>query len=104
MRTSSHLLTLMTCACIATDQEDAIRARVDAWNTHLHTHVSDFASSTPRARILLFSSYAVLADVIDSPEEYDITEEDVWVDELHLSAMVHAVLAEKLVGQACRAA
>lgn len=104
MRTSSHLLTLIICPCTAADQEVDIRTRVETWNSHLHTHVSNFASSAPRARVLLLSSHAVLTDALESQEEYDIIEENVWVGELHLSATVHAVLAEKLVGQAHRAA
>ena len=84
--------------------ESALAEVVKKWNEHLHSCCKAFAESTPQASVATFSAHAVISDILDNPEEYDFTEDDVieagsnmWSDELHLTAEVHNVLAEKVI-------
>ena len=84
--------------------ESALAELVKKWNEHLHSCCKAFAESTPLASITTFSAHAVTPDIPDNPEEYEFTEDDVieagsniWSDELHLTAEVHNVLAEKII-------
>lgn len=78
--------------------------RTATWNESLQRRVEEFAAETPRASVFLFSANAVLSAVLDDPEEYDFTFEDVemeggaiWEDELHPTSEVHSVLADRLL-------
>ncbi|KAF8652630.1 hypothetical protein AX16_004291 [Volvariella volvacea WC 439] len=82
---------------------DTMKERVDTWNDLLRAQVEEFAASASQATVFIFSSHAVLTDILDDPEEYDFTEDDttevgaIWQDGLHLTSAVHEVLAEKFV-------
>ena len=84
--------------------ESALAEVVKKWNEHLHSCCKAFAESTPQASVATFSAHAVISDILDNPEEYDFTGDDVmeegrniWSDELHFTAEVHNVLAEKII-------
>ncbi|KAI0710089.1 hypothetical protein C8Q76DRAFT_624757 [Earliella scabrosa] len=90
----------------ATDSgmSDEIEERVKTWNELLHTQATEFGTSSTEATVLLFSSHQVLSEVLDDPAEFDFGEDDpttegggIWADDLHLTADVHDVLAERLL-------
>ncbi|KAK0461656.1 uncharacterized protein EV420DRAFT_1266339, partial [Desarmillaria tabescens] len=88
----------------AVDSSDEVQNRVETWNDLLRTRASEFATSSPQATVLVFSSHKVLTDVLDDPLEYDFTEDDpadeggaIWEDDLHLTPAVHAILADRLL-------
>ena len=66
--------------------------------------MSDFGTSYAEATVLVLSSHAVLADILDHPGDHGFAEDDastapgrgIWVDDLHLTEEVHELLAEKL--------
>lgn len=84
-------------------EEPDLGARYTTWNTLLRHRAEAFAADSPQASLFLFSSYKVVTSILDDPEEYDFSEDDVddvgaiWLDELHLSSEVHQVIAEELV-------
>ena len=81
-----------------------IEERVKTWNELLLTQATEFGTSSTEATVLLFSSHQVLSEVLDAPAEFDFGEDDpttegggIWADDLHLTADVHDVLAERLL-------
>ncbi|KAH9917892.1 uncharacterized protein BXZ73DRAFT_92316 [Epithele typhae] len=79
----------------ASDNEGELAERVQTWNERLRERAQDFASS---------SSQAMLSEVLDDPCEFDLTEDDpetedggFWLDDLHITASVHAILSDKLL-------
>ena len=57
-----------------------------------------------QTKMTLFSSHEVISDILDNPERYGFSKEDVakeggeiWVDDLHLSSAVHRILAERFL-------
>ncbi|VDB97155.1 unnamed protein product [Peniophora sp. CBMAI 1063] len=93
-----------TPIAIATASELRMAERTNAWNESLYRRVHEFAAETPRASVFLFSANAVLSAVLDDPEEYEFTPDDVetecgpiWADDLHPTAEVHSILADCLV-------
>ncbi|KAG2147659.1 hypothetical protein DEU56DRAFT_785188 [Suillus clintonianus] len=85
-----------------------LKDRVETWNDLIHKQTASHASpgrgaQTPRS-IFLFSSHAVLTDVLDNPVKYGFTENDIaqegggiWADELHVTSGVQKVIAEQFV-------
>ena len=74
------------------------------WNELLQAQITEFGISSKEATTLLFSSHQVLTDVLGDPSEYDLGEDDpetegggIWADDLHLTAEVHDILAERLL-------
>ena len=83
--------------------ESDISERYERWNELLLTQAEEFAESSKKATVLVFSSHDVLSDVLDKPEEYgfqksDVNEagEGIWEDQLHLTSAVHHILAEQI--------
>ena len=90
-------------AALESDTEEEIAARVETWNELLRNQITEFASSSKEATILLFSSHQVLTEVLEEPLEYDFSEDDptidggnIWVDDLHLTLEVHDILGDQL--------
>ncbi|KAI0770380.1 hypothetical protein C8Q74DRAFT_1218730 [Fomes fomentarius] len=88
----------------ASESSDEIEERVKTWNELLLAQASEFGTSYEEATMLLFSSYNVLEEVLDDPAEFDFDEEDttaeggtIWEDDLHLTADMHDILAERLL-------
>ncbi|RPD74508.1 hypothetical protein L226DRAFT_582184 [Lentinus tigrinus ALCF2SS1-7] len=86
----------------ATDSEDTMRSRVEVWNESLRTRVAEFAESSSRASVFLYSTHKTLTEVLDDPEEFGYTVEDVtdegggiWLDDIHATSSVHKILAER---------
>ncbi|KAL1732640.1 hypothetical protein EV714DRAFT_235341 [Schizophyllum commune] len=94
-------------AAVRMECGDTVQGRVNAWNDYLRAKVAGWAESVTagtRAKTYLFSSHEVISDILDEPEKYGFSKEDVakeggeiWVDDLHLSSAVHRILAERLV-------
>lgn len=81
-----------------------IRTRIETWNRTLRALASGFAEAASQASVFVFSSNTVIGDILDNPEYYgftedDITEEcgDIWLDDLHMTGAVHEVFAERLI-------
>lgn len=91
-------------AAINADFTSEIEERVTTWNDLLQSQASEFHAGSESASMFIFSSHRTLVDVFDDPtahgfEESDSTEEGggIWEDELHLTADMHRVLAERLL-------
>jgi lysophospholipase L1-like esterase len=85
------------CSVQAMGLTELMAPRYAAWNTLLSAHVSDFASSTPKANVFLFSQHHVLSRIIDGPDVYGLAGEDeIWADELHLTEKTHRVFAAEV--------
>ena len=96
-----HTISYTLASLIDTD----ISERYERWNELLLSQAEEFAESSKKATVLVFSSYDVLSDVLDKPEEYgfqksDVNEagEGIWEDQLHLTSAVHHILAEQIHG------
>ncbi|KAG1734129.1 hypothetical protein EDB19DRAFT_2040995 [Suillus lakei] len=86
-----------------------LKDRVETWNDLLHKETADHASGAgtqleATRSIFLFSSNAVLTDILDDPVKYSFTEKDVvqeggsvWEDELHVTSGVQKVIAEQFI-------
>ncbi|KAL1664851.1 hypothetical protein GGF50DRAFT_54019, partial [Schizophyllum commune] len=90
-------------AAVRMECGDTVQGRVNAWNDHLRAKVTEWTSET-QAKTTLFSSHEVITGILDEPEKYEFSKEDVakeggeiWVDDLHLSSAVHRILAERIV-------
>lgn len=77
--------------------------RYDIWNRLLKSHTESFSTSMDQASVFLFSSYTTIDDVLSHPEVYGFKDEDVtmeegpiWLDDLHFTSQIHAILADKL--------
>ncbi|KAI0755088.1 hypothetical protein C8Q80DRAFT_409820 [Daedaleopsis nitida] len=90
----------------ATDSgmSDEIAERGKTWNELLRAQATEFGTSSKEATVLVFSAHYVLSEVLDDPTEFDFSEDDpttekggIWADDLHLTADVHDVLAERLL-------
>ncbi|KAG8805778.1 hypothetical protein FRC17_005339 [Serendipita sp. 399] len=77
------------------------------WNIELQHRIRTFAAEKKAAgypiTVLYFSSHKVIASILDDPEAYGFPKEDIkkdggaiWVDQLHPTSAVHAVLAKEL--------
>ena len=63
-----------------------------------------FGKEYKAVTVFVFSSYAVYSDILDDPEEYEFTEEDVteeggaiWVDGIHSTGAVHEIMADRFL-------
>ncbi|KAI0371723.1 hypothetical protein BV20DRAFT_159228 [Pilatotrama ljubarskyi] len=88
----------------ALSMSHTLQERANAWNILLHSEAKKFAEETSSATVLVFSSHAVFTDLLDDPERYGFTQDDVaaedgevWVDELHASSLVHKIVADALL-------
>ena len=82
---------------------DNIEERVKAWNELLKTQATDFGANS-KATVVVFSVHQVLKEILEDPTEYDFDEDDpltegggIWEDDLHLTAEVHEIIAERLL-------
>jgi len=82
-----------------------IKERVETWNTLLRGQAEEFAKDYEQATVFVFSSHQVITEVLDEPVGFDFAEDDpgmggggIWMDDLHLTPAVHAILAERLLG------
>ncbi|KZT01321.1 carbohydrate esterase family 16 protein [Laetiporus sulphureus 93-53] len=73
------------------------------WNELLNERARLFAQESKNASVFLFSANAVISAILDAPDEYGFEEEDIfeeggpiWLDDMHLTSDVHAIIAEKL--------
>ncbi|TDL18023.1 hypothetical protein BD410DRAFT_901086 [Rickenella mellea] len=89
-------------------QSANIAERYEKWNEDLKAYAKDFAEESPQATVFLFSSHAVVTEILDDPDDFDFQEDDVdreggaiWIDQLHLSSEVHSILAERLKKALC---
>ncbi|KAI5897473.1 uncharacterized protein SCHCODRAFT_02487098 [Schizophyllum commune H4-8] len=76
-------------AAVRMECGDTVQGRVNAWNDHLRAKVTEWTSET-QAKTTLFSSHEVITGILDEPEKYEFSKEDVakeggeiWVDDLH---------------------
>jgi hypothetical protein len=74
-----------------------------SWNNLLQEQVAQFASNTWQANFFLFSSHQVLTEALDDVVEFGLSEDGpttegsgIWEDFLHLTEMVHDILAHGL--------
>jgi phospholipase/lecithinase/hemolysin len=74
------------------------------WNSELARMATTFASSLPDATVMIFSSWDTFNRVLDNPADYGFNEDHVgkeggqiWVDHLHPTSEMHAVIARDLV-------
>ncbi|KAK0206996.1 hypothetical protein DFS33DRAFT_1256362, partial [Desarmillaria ectypa] len=81
-----------------------VQDRVEKWNDLLCARTSEFASSSPQATVLVFSSHNVLTDMLDDPLEYGFVADDsadeggvIWENDLHLTTAVHTTPAVRLL-------
>ena len=81
-----------------------IKERVEIWNALLRSKAEEFAKDYEKATVFVFSSHQVLGEVLEEPLDFDFAEEDpgiggagIWIDDLHLTPAVHAILAERLL-------
>ncbi|KAI0362691.1 hypothetical protein OH77DRAFT_1442517 [Trametes cingulata] len=81
-----------------------LEQRVNVWNALLLSEAKKFAEETSSATVFVLSSHVVFSDILDDPEHYGFTEDDVneegsgiWVDELHASSHVHKIMADVLL-------
>ncbi|KAL1740850.1 hypothetical protein HDZ31DRAFT_46640 [Schizophyllum fasciatum] len=88
-------------AAVQMECGDTVRQRVDTWNAQLREKVAEWAGRSD-VRATIFSSNALVAQVLDEPERYgfkggDLVGEDggIWADELHLSSAAHAIVARR---------
>ncbi|KAL1688376.1 hypothetical protein GGG16DRAFT_116112 [Schizophyllum commune] len=93
-------------AAVRMECGDTVCGRVNAWNDSLRSKVAGWAESTAgtRAKTYLCSSHEAITSVLNNPEKYGFSKEDVaqeggeiWLDDLHLTSAVHRILAERLV-------
>jgi len=79
---------------------------VEAWNDLLRKKVADLAPVGTQAlrSVFMFSSNAVLTDILNDPVKYGFAEKDItqegrriWEDTLHVTSDVQKVIAEQLV-------
>ena len=89
---------------IDSGSSDEIAERITTWNDLLKTQTTDFGNSYEEATMILFSSYQVLAEVLEDPTEFDLGEDDpdtegggFWEDDFHLTSDIHDILAERLL-------
>ena len=82
-----------------------IEERVETWNAFLRSQAEEFAEDYVKATVFVFSSHQILTEVLDEPLDFGFAEDDpgiggagIWIDDLHLTPTVHAVLAERLLG------
>jgi phospholipase/lecithinase/hemolysin len=83
-----------------------LKDRVETWNDLLRKKVADLApvgTQAPRS-VFMFSSNAVLTDVLNDPVKYGFAEKDItqeggriWEDALHVTSDVQKVIAEQFV-------
>ncbi|KAJ7617821.1 hypothetical protein FB45DRAFT_932763 [Roridomyces roridus] len=78
-----------------------ISATYTNWNVSLASHIQDFTSAHPDARVLTFSAFDSFNRLLDSAE---FTEDDrrmaggkVWRDRLHPTSRVHEIFAADVV-------
>ncbi|KIM41128.1 carbohydrate esterase family 16 protein [Hebeloma cylindrosporum] len=96
--------------------------RYTTWNSELLRQAKEFATDASKASVSVVSSYTIIADVLDDPESYglsdcieeedsdhedededeeledsdDDSEKPMWADNIHLSTAGHRVLADRL--------
>ena len=77
--------------------------RIETWNDRLLSLSKTFESDSKQTTLFLFSAHTAVSRVLDNPEDYDFEEFDVekeggriWMDELHFTETVHAIVASAL--------
>lgn len=90
-------------AALDMSEPTELASRYTTWNELLRSRAKAFAEESAQTSVFLFSSYDVVADILDNPEDYDFREDDVteeggaiWLDGLHLTSDVHDILSGKL--------
>lgn len=88
---------------LALELSENLSERYDTWNQSLRFRSEAFISDTSQATLFLFSTHEVVSEILDDPEEFGFSEDDVtqeegaiWQDELHFTSEVHAILAEHI--------
>ena len=78
--------------------------RIETWNDRLLSLSKTFVSESKQATLFLFSAHRAVSRVLDNPEDFDFEEFDVeeeggriWMDELHFTETVHAIVGSALV-------
>lgn len=98
-------------SAIDSESADNIEECVQTWNDLLRAQAASFTSESTNgaASLLLFSMHQLLTDVLDDPFSFELIEEDVdvddagaeggpiWCDDLHLTAEVHDIIAQRLL-------
>lgn len=87
----------------ASELSSDISERFQTWNELLRSHAEDYASETTDASVFLFSSHSVASAFLDDPLDFGFDEDDatteggaIWLDELHFTSEVHAIIAQRL--------
>lgn len=82
----------------------SLARRCTAWNALLQSSAEMFAADTKHATVFLFSMHAVISDILDNPESFGFSGDEleeqggpIWEDLLHLRSEVHAVMAERVI-------
>ena len=83
---------------------DTTKKRIETWNSLLRSRAVEFASSGDETSVFVFSSHKVLTEILDNPTKHNFEGKDVtlegggiWVDRLHLTAEVHAIIAKRFL-------
>ena len=79
--------------------------RVEEWNETLRKKVAEFQQDASQANVAVFSTHAVLSDILDRPLEYAKFEEcdviieggAIWDDEIHVTSDVNQIFALRLL-------
>ncbi|KAL1714652.1 hypothetical protein EV715DRAFT_257140 [Schizophyllum commune] len=84
--------------------EPDVIAAMAAWNRVLPIKVADFQRVTPGVTLSVFSVRAVFTAVLDDPEAYGFTKNDltevgggIWADEVHATPAVQEIVAKWLI-------
>jgi len=89
---------------VESDSTEEMKERVKTWNVLLKSQAEDFAKSSEKATVFVFSLHQVLTEVFDEPLDFYFAEDDpeiegagIWTDDLHLTPAVHTIFAERLL-------
>ncbi|KAH8829059.1 hypothetical protein DL96DRAFT_1596507 [Flagelloscypha sp. PMI_526] len=78
-----------------------LSSRVHRWNELLKEQVEDFASSSRHASVYLFSSHSLLLPLLrttDGRPRDHLNGGEIWADDLHLTSVLHRIIAESGLG------
>jgi len=76
-------------------REDAeeLHERCTTWNQLLQARLEEWANTTPKATIFLFSAHHMLSKILDEAKE---EEDSIWEDEIHVTDAVQAMFAREI--------
>lgn len=72
------------------DDAEELHERCTTWNQLLQARLEEWANTTPKATIFLFSAYHMLSQILDEARE---EEDSIWEDEIHVTDAAQAMFA-----------